>query len=295
MAFVQSSPRRTVGVGLIVLILAFGSLHFDDRDGRPGPIGTWVNIIVSPFNDLCSTWGRNTRNIWLGYVALWDVRADNEVLKRRVASLESQAARVDELEAENKRLSELLEFADSRKDLRLSSARVVSRSNSPLFRVMSLTLDTGSEERVEVGQSVLSARGVIGQIRSVSGSSAEVLLLTDPRSAVDVILEQSKARGLAIGTGDPRSYTIRLEYLERNARIVPGERVLTTGDAGVYPRGLYLGSVALKAQEGAQPFRRAEVRPGVDPSALEEVFVVLGPSGLSVDGSRFESGKRAQP
>ncbi len=294
MAAMQSSPRRTAGVGLLIIFLAFLSVHFDDRQGRPGPLGQFVSSAVSPFHDLWSGWGQGLRSFWYSYVALWDVREENDALKREVAELEARAARVDELETENLRLAELLEFAESRKDLRLSSAQVVSRSNSPLFRVMSLTIDAGRADQLSVGQPVLSSRGVVGQVRAISGTNAEVLLLTDPRSAVDVILEQSKARGLAIGTGDPSNYTVRLEYLERNARIVPGERVLTTGDAGVYPRGLYLGSVVLKAQEGVRPFRRAEVRPGVDPSALEQVFIVLGPSGLSQDGSRFESQRRAK-
>jgi rod shape-determining protein MreC len=126
----------------------------------------------------------------------------------------------------------------------------------------------------------------------VDGRRADVLLITDPRSAVDVVLEQSRARGVAVGTGEADRYAARLQYLQRDVKAVEGERVLTTGDDGRYPRGLMVGEVRRTGIEDTGPFQRAEAVPVVDLNALDEVFVVLGPTGLSADGGRFEGGEK---
>ena len=101
--------------------------------------------------------------------------------QRRVIALEARAARVDELEAENLRLAELLEFAETRKDLRLGTARVVSRSNSPLFRVMSLTIDAGRSTSCLSGNLCFHP-GCHRTGPLDFDTTAEVLLLTDPEA-----------------------------------------------------------------------------------------------------------------
>ena len=221
--------------------------------------------------------------MWLDYVALTEVRATNRHLQASIRTLRAQAAEAEGLATENARLRRLLQLADRRKDLRLRAARVVSRGTSPYFRVVRITLDVGADG-AEVGMPVVAPGGVVGQLHSVVGERAEVLLVVDPRSAIDVVLEKSRARGVAVGTGEPDRYAARLEYLERAADTDVGERVMTTGDDGRYPRGLVVGEVMELRRKEHGLFQEALVRPLVDLSALDEVFVVLGASGLSEDG-----------
>ena len=272
-------------MGLLALSVAL--LQFDRQTEGPGPIGRVLTYALSPLHGTATVAGRKVRGVWLDYLALVDVRAQNASLYVRVRDLQERAARAGDLAAENERLRGLLELGDRRKDLRLLAARVVSRGTSPYFRVLRVTLDVG-DGKVEEGMPVIAPGGVVGQIRSIRDARAEVLLVTDPRSAVDVVMENSRARGVAVGTGEKDRYATRLDYVQRSAQVIIGERVLTTGDDGRYPRGLVVGEILEVGGEGTGPFRGARARPLVDLSFLDEVFVVLGPSGLSGDGSAFE-------
>ena len=288
----SESPRRAVVVGCLLFLLSLALLFFDRRDGEPGPASAVISGGLRPVHEAATGWGRRARVIWMDYVAVWDVRRENVALEARLQALEAQSTRVAELEAANARLRRMLELSDSRKDLRLVPGRVTARSNSPFFRVLKLELSFDDASRVEPGMPVIAPSGVVGQIRTVQGDRADVLLVTDPRSAIDVVLEQSKARGVAVGTGDSKRYAARLQYLDRAVKAVDGERVLTTGDDQTFPRGLALGVVEDVGVDEAGPFQRVTVRPLVDPSTLEEVFVVLGQSGLTDDGGRFNGRSR---
>ncbi|MCA9537472.1 MAG: rod shape-determining protein MreC [Myxococcales bacterium] len=279
--------RRAVVSSAVLIILIFAALLFDRRDGRPGPVGSIVVALTAPLHEGLASSGRAVHGIWRDYIALWVVRDENRVLRDRVRALQDDAARTADLLAENDRLRQLLELADKRKDLRLRAARVVARSNSPFFRVLSVVIDVGDPELIEAGMPVIAPGGVVGQIRTLDGRRGEVLLVTDPRSAIDVVLERSRARGVAVGTGEPERYAARLEYLERAVSAVDGERVLTTGDDGRYPEGLVVGEVMAVGSAETGPFQSARVRPLVDLGALNEVFIVLGQTGLTPDGAQF--------
>lgn len=284
-----ASPRRAILTGLCLVSLSIVFLFFD-RDGvHPGPLGRAVIATTAPLHAGLTGMGRSVHGLWRDYLALRGVREENAELRDRVRALQEQAARTADLLAENTRLRGLLDLADRRKDLRLRAARVVGRSNSAFYRVMRIEIDIGDVQNVEEGMPIVAPGGVVGQIRTLVGNRAEILLVTDPRSAIDVVLERSRARGVAVGTGEDDRYEARLEYLERAVEAVDGERVLTTGDDGRYPAGLVLGEVvATGPGEESGPFQSARVRPMVDLGALEEVFVVLGPTGLTPDGTRFE-------
>lgn len=285
-----ASPRRAILTGLVLVSLSLVFLFFDRKGVHPGPMGTAVIAVTAPLHGGLTGIGRSVHGLYESYLALRGVREENAELRDRVRALQEQAARTADLLTENTRLRALLDLADRRKDLRLRAARVVGRSNSAFFRVMRIEIDVGDATRIEEGMPIIAPGGVVGQIRTLVGTRAEILLVTDPRSAIDVVLEKSRARGVAVGTGEEDRYEARLEYLERAVEALDGERVLTTGDDGRYPAGLVLGAV-ISAEEGEEsgPFQSARVRPLIDLGALEEVFVVLGPTGLSPDGARFEA------
>lgn len=282
-----ASPRRPIIVGILLFSLSVVCLVFDRGETGAGPMSRAVSRVFSPLQLLVSRAASSVRELRQDYVALTEVRAQNRALALELQKLRDERADLEGLRTENDRLRGLLELADKRKDLRLRAARVAGRSVSPYFRVMKLVIEAGAET-VKPGLPVIAPGGLVGQVRSVTGDRAEVLLVTDPRSAIDVVLETSRARGLAVGTGEPDRYAARLEYLQRSDETVTGERVLTTGDDGRYPRGLAVGRVTSLKPQAHGLFQDAELEPMVDLSALEEVFIVLGPSGLNEEGTDID-------
>lgn len=263
------------------------SLFFDRTETGAGPLSRAVGRVFSPLHVVVTSAASSVRALRDDYVSLTEVRAQNRTLEAELLAVRNERAELEGLRSENERLRGLLELADKRKDLRLRAARVVARSVSPYFRVLKVSLEA-SDEDVKPGMPVIAPGGLVGQVRAASGNRVEVLLVTDPRSAIDVVLETSRARGLAVGTGEPDRYAARLEYLQRSEETVVGERVLTTGDDGRYPRGLAVGRITTLKPQAHGLFQAAELEPMVDLSALEEVFVVLGPSGLTPDGTDIQ-------
>ena len=249
-------------MGCLLFSVCVALLYVDRQDSGPGAIGRLVSRIAAPLQIVVTSAGRSVREARESYMALTEVRAQNRVLEDEVRSLREKSAEADGLRAENDRLRALRELGDKRKDLRLRAARVRARAVSPYFRVLRVTLDAeGGVDGPDVkpGMPVLASGGLVGQVRAVTGEGAEVLLITDPRSAVDVVLETSRVRGLAVGMGEPDRYAARLEYLQRSDETVVGERALTTGDDGRYPRGLAVGRVTSVKAQAHGLFQDAEI------------------------------------
>ena len=282
-----TSPRRPILVGILLFTLSVVCLFFDRAETGAGPMSRAVGRVFSPLHVLVTSAAHSVRVLRADFVSLTEVRAQNQTLEAQLQTERNERAELEGLRSENDRLRSLLELADKRKDLRLKAARVVARSVSPYFRVLKISLE-GDGDDVKPGMPVLAPGGLVGQVRAASGDRVEVLLVTDPRSAIDVVLETSRARGMAVGTGEPDRYAARLEYLQRSEETAVGERVLTTGDDGRYPRGLAVGRITTLTTQAHGLFQDAELEPMVDLSALEEVFVVLGPSGLTPDGTDIQ-------
>lgn len=282
----RKTSRAGLFVGLALIGVSFGLVRLD----RKGAVSRVVSAGLSPIQNTVTRAGNAVQSLWGEYVALIDVQDENERLRAQLKDLQSAAALNADLARENDRLRRLLQLGDRRKDLRLRAARVVARTSSEVFRVMRIELDVG-DEPVSEGMTVIAPGGVVGQLRMVADGRAEVLLITDPRSAIDVVLEQSQARAIAVGSGEKDRYAANLKYLPQAKTPIRGERVLTTGEDGQHPRGLVVGEIVDWGEPESGHFKKATLQPNVDLGSLEEVFIVLGPSGLTPDGARFEGEK----
>lgn len=124
------------------------------------------------------------------------------------------------------------------------TARVVTDSRGPFANAR--LANAGSDAGVVVGYPVLSERGLVGRIVGVSGNASRVLLLTDVASRTPVMIDRSNARAILTGDGGPNP---KLEYLRGRDAVHEGDRILTSGDGGVLPRGLPVGR-AVKGLDG---------------------------------------------
>ncbi|HEU4345652.1 MAG TPA: rod shape-determining protein MreC [Candidatus Binatia bacterium] len=195
-------------------------------------------------------------------------RSENERLRKRIQDLEVERNRLLEAEATNQRLQELLDF---RSQLPSGSVTATIIGNSASSWFQSCLLDKGSAAGVRKGMAVVTPLGVLGQVIAVSEHSAKVLLLTDPNSGVDVLVQRTRTRGIVSGSLD--SGTI-LKYVKRSEDIQEGDRLITSGVDGVFPKGLLVGSVTKVQKQHLGLFQLIEVLPAVVSSRTEEVLVV---------------------
>jgi len=209
------------------------------------------------------------RGLFRRYVALTDLRAENQQLRGRLAQLQEENLQYREALIQSERL-ERIDKMRGESGLPMLPAEVASRELSPWYR--SLLIDRGRTNDVHAGMPALTEDGVVGLVTAASPHAARVMLLLDRQSAVDALVQRSRARGIVRGLGTDE---LEFEFTLGNAEVQVGDTVITSGLGGVYPKGLRIGEVVSATTEGSRLLQRARVRPAVDFGRLEQLFVVL--------------------
>uniref|UniRef100_UPI0030F40820 rod shape-determining protein MreC n=1 Tax=Phenylobacterium sp. TaxID=1871053 RepID=UPI0030F40820 len=124
------------------------------------------------------------------------------------------------------------------------AARTVSDSRGPFANTR--LANAGAERNIQPGNPVMSETGLVGRVIGVTRGASRILLLTDIASRTPVMIDRTNARAILTGDGGPNP---KLEYLRGKEPVRQGDRVLTSGDGGVLPRGLPVG-VAVKGLDG---------------------------------------------
>ncbi len=182
-----------------------------------------------------------------------------------------------EVQSENLRLKELLSFSSQFKLGRSIGSNVIGRTGAPLSRT--LQIDKGEKQGVKQGDAVIGGSGAVGVVLMAGTNYSEVLLLTDANSAVDVIVERTRARGLLKGVSGANSYRVRVNDFDRLHEVAAGDVLVTSGMGARFPSGVPVGEVISVKQQPDSLYVEAEVRPYTRFDQIEQV-VILADGGL---------------
>ena len=210
-----------------------------------------------------------TKRFWLSYFNLVDVRHENRRLKKEIDALRMENSHHRELLASQERLQELLKFKHSI-NLPVLAAQVIGLDPTGWFK--SIIIDKGRRDGLRPNMAVVNASGVVGRVVSVSPNYAKALLVIDQNSAVDCLVQRSRARGIVKGLS---TEICKLDYVVKSSDVAVGDLIVTSSLGGVFPKGISVGQVSnIKGIYGGL-FKDIEIGPTVDFSKLEEVLVVL--------------------
>ncbi len=226
--------------------------------------------ITAPFQSFISWSVGGVRRFWLHYFYLVGTDEENLVLKRENDDLRRELSIHRELISGCERLEELSGFRKTL-DHPTTLARVTGVDPSGLFK--SIIIDKGKSEGVSLDMAVISARGAVGRVVSVSPNYAKVLLVIDQNSAVDCYVQRSRERGMVKGFSEKEC---RLDYVPITADVVVEDVVVTSGLDGIFPKGIPIGRVSAIADSESGLFMNIHIKPVVSFSQIEEVLVVLG-------------------
>jgi rod shape-determining protein MreC len=156
-----------------------------------------------------------------------------------------------------------------------------------------LTIDKGSNDGLRPDLPVITPDGIVGKIREVSPTTAQIVEIDDQTSGAGVILESTRIRGILHGTVAGR---VQIGNLTADSRIKPGEHVLTSGGDQVFPRGLPVGTIeSIAPDPDHQPYLAITIRPAADLNRIEEVLVITGmQSDLSAEAQQDLAAAQAQ-
>jgi rod shape-determining protein MreC len=272
----SSKRLREAAVVAATLLTAIVALRVSARNpGELSALDRGILRLVSPGQAAMSFVARAITGVAGRYVELTGVRAENDALHRENRKLRTELMEMRRLAEESGRYQRLLGLRDAT-PAETIAARVIAVDASPYFRVARVDIDRG-EGTVRRGMPVLTPEGVVGRINRVAGKSSDVLLLVDPRSALDIIVPRTGGRGILKGKAGENGYRCSIEYLARGEPVKEGDAVVTSGVGGAFPRNLAVGHVTRIIPGAVGLYQDVEVTPDVDFARLTDVLVVVAP------------------
>ncbi len=265
------SRYRNLTVLLLVifaqLILLAYQVKSKDKDQDVRLVRVWAVTAVTPVARLIETIRSHTVDVADNYIFLHDVREQNRRIKEEIGKLR----------IENQYLRSELETADRVKAL--SAFQETSPSRTLVARVIGTApggnsqvvyVDRGSHRGVMRGMAVITAEGIVGKVIAAYPTASQVLLLTDPTFSAGVISQKHRVHGDVRGWGRSKC---QIEYIQNEEPVDEGERFFTSGDDGVFPKGLMVGTVS--AVHPGTSSKQVFLVPAALQGGLEEVLIIM--------------------
>lgn len=251
----------SAGGALVVAVAVALFLLLSDRteadETGHAPVRTAFEAGVAPVGGVFAAPVR-----WLGQASdyiddYFFAVAENRRLREELTELRAERDAMVALRNLNARYESLLELRVE-PDIPLITARSVSETRGPFRRAR--LIDVGRDRGVHIGNPVINEHGLVGRVTGVSGSVSRVLLVTDVTSQVPIVVGRTDARAIMRGDG---SGNPRLEFIRGDDAIEVGDRILSSGDGGVIPRGLPIG-VAARGIDGSWRVKLFSDRGAID-------------------------------
>ena len=264
-------PRRPTLLFIVVLAMLIILMSLSSKTRVVGETRTLfertVMMIFSPVPKLVNWIGGTASDMYHGYLDMRRAVNENLELHRKVASLTTENLKLRQSATDMHRLRSLLGYSEQF-DLQTSMAQAIMLDTSGRFK--SAIIDRGSSDHIEVNDAVVNANGLIGRVVLTTKDMAKVQLLTDSNSSVGALVERSRRQGVVRGDG---AGNLVMNDVPSLADVVPGDRVLTAGIDGIYPKGIPLGTI-VKSDPGTNLFKTIVVKPSVDVGTVEEVIII---------------------
>jgi len=270
----MSEFLRRIRLPLLFAALVFGTLVLMLGDRRPAPDDRHWAVhalleIAAPVQKAITRPVVFVRDTWQRYIALVDVEAENRELRAEIARLQQEGLQFREALVVS---GQLRRIAQMRREFEvpLLPTQVVGQDASAWSHA--LLLDRGRTAEVRSGMPVMVDEGLVGLVSATTPHAARAMLILDRRSAVDTMIERSRARGLVrgLGTGE-----LEFVFMVRGDDVQAGDDVITSGVGGVYPKGIRVGTITSVNADREELLHTGKVKPAVDFGRLEQVFVVL--------------------
>ncbi len=256
---------------LLIFFFLLLSLQIITHDiSHPDKTGIITRIVLSlsfyPLKAI-NAMTDSMKNLWDNYIYLVNVKKENDILKEKINALLSEVHMLKEYRLENERLKRIIGFIESQK-LKYISAKVIAITQDEGLKVV--MIDRGQMDGVTEEDAVVVPEGVVGRVFRVGRRSSLVMLITDPRSNIDVRFERTRVRAILHGSGGH----CEAEFVKNDEDVVNGDIVITSGLGGIFPKNNVVGIVKDVKTDTSMMFKKIIVEPSSNLSALEEVLVV---------------------
>ncbi len=241
---------------IVYLALAATLMVVDHRAGYIEDLRRLTGVLVEPVYRIAALPADVARATRTAVVSQDTLAKENRELRDALLLAQARLNRLDALVAQNARLKDLLD-AQTSLGLSVQLARLIDVDLDP-FRPR-VVLNVGANQGVTVGQPVIDAHGIMGQVIEVLGNTSVVMLITDPTHAIPVMVERSGLRTIAYGTG--AIDRLELPNIPISADVQVGDRLVTSGLGGRFPAGFPVGEILSISTDSSSLFAAAQARP----------------------------------
>ncbi len=262
-------PRSRSWALFVLALTAIAALVLHEL-GQLQPIEDLAQIVIGPVQRSIASLVGGAGDLFSTFRDARELRDENQLLRAEINRLTTDNVRLKELEAENVTLRELLKFTRSNPNYATVPADVIGRDPSPYLST--LIINVGQNRGLKPGMPVITGgSALVGRVLQVNPRTAHVQLLGDVSSAVNAMIQNSRATGLVRGQPDG---TLVMDLVPQEEKVRPGDIVLTSGLGGDLPRALVIGAVTTITKRDIDLFQSAALQPAVDLNRLEVVLVI---------------------
>lgn len=233
-----------------------------------------VSALVTPFQKAYNGIQDGVSRIWAGFTELTEVRDELKKTQAKLQKYESMTDEMSEIKRENGRLRELLGMKE-RVEYKSIPAWIISKDPDNWFRT--IIINKGSNDGIKENMPVIAFQGgqkaVVGTVVEVRGSISRIAPIISPVVRIGVKLQESRFPGLLCGYSG-NSNLCKMDYISRAAYIKFNDMVITSGQGGVFPPGLLIGTVIKSYTLESSAYQRAIIKPVIDYNLVEDVFVI---------------------
>lgn len=270
MKLINESSKTKIVSNLIVGVLAvYGISQKSFNLDEPTLFHQVVTEVLSPVQEGLMSSKRSLSGLWDNYLLIVNTSKENTVLKKEISRLESDIFTMEEVRKENLRLKRLLNYAEEMGHQRVM-AQVVGWDSANEFKV--IRLNKGTNHGIKVMSPVITDNGLVGYVYRATPTYADVLTILDQNNRVDVVVERTRTHGIVEGIFN---FKCALKYVMRNEPVEVGDKLITAGVGGIYPKGIKVGMITDISKENFGMTLSIEVIPSVDFDKLEEVLVLV--------------------
>ena len=260
-------------IAVICSILLFVLLLSTSGSTQSSGAGSAMSRLLVPVQRFLYSSTESIGDFFAGLSEDRSIKDENAALKEQVAEMESQLRNYENLRQENERLKELLGVVDSYGEYETLTARVIGKSPGAWFD--EFTINAGEQHGVQENMIVYTADGLLGKVVYTSAAYSRVISLIHDQSGVSAMVERTRDNGVVKAAQEGENPDdLQLFYISSNSDVKPGDRIITSGIGGVYPKGIPIAQVTEVSTDSSSE-KVVIARSNVDFEHVEEVVVVL--------------------
>lgn len=259
---------------LAIFAISLGATVYTfSYSGASSPATNITGTILLPLQSAFSNTTKFFSNVYTKTFELDAIIEENQQLKEEVSILQAEAREYEYVLNENVHLKEILKISEANQEFVFELCEVVGKDFSNTLSV--LTLDKGQNSGIKIGDTVITANGLVGYISRVGVNYSQVTTLIDPTFTIGALISRSREIGICEGNLEllGNGY-LKFGFLDKNADVEVFDVIETSGITGIYPKGIAIGTILETTVEANGISKYTIIKPFVDVEELNQVYII---------------------